>query len=167
MKFPVRSVLPASVVILVSLLGATDARACPSAQVVNVAEMDVSRIATKDQPAAVELKLPLGGAGKPQALELAVKATRFVDGAPYVVRVFAGRAGMSIEEIVAKGQALGNFSLFSTREGEVESFVVDPPNEALLTSGETLALAVQIIPANPAANIGDSALEVIDAQLIE
>jgi hypothetical protein len=114
-------------------------------------------VATEQKPATVRVQ---GGGGA------ALKVTaRPVGGEgsspPYLVGIFVGD-GQSGD---AAPKLLGSFSFYSPRAGQADTFVIPTPQLGNTAAGKDVTLSFKLIPANPAADIKDAAVEILGAQL--
>jgi len=115
-------------------------------------------VATAQTPATVQVQ----GAGD-GGIALEVTA-RPVAGAgaspPYLVGVF-DRSSPG-----AAPRLLGSFSFLPPRAGVAQTFVIPGP-QVDPANGKALTLSIKLIPANPAADIKDAAVEILGARLIK
>jgi hypothetical protein len=135
-----------------------------SCQIAMSAEQDPSRIATKNDPAVLSLDTEDAGAASSNALEITVKPTHVVADAPYLVQVYAGKSNVPEEQLVQTENLVGTFSLYIARDGETQQFIIPTPN---LAGDRGAKIALKLIPAHPQRDLGDSALEAINARLLK
>lgn len=111
-------------------------------------------IATAQKPAVLKVTSHLSDDSKAAALEV---IARPVSGAemPYLVGVFSGDANNPEAKLIS------SFSFLPQRIGEAQTFVLPTP----ANSDETLT--VKLIPANPARDIKDAAVEIVGARLVK
>lgn len=120
-------------------------------------EMVKATVATEQKPATVQVKGGNGGV----ALEVTARPVGGeTSSPPYLVGVFVG-GGQS----GAAPKLLGSFSFYPPRAGEAETFVIPRPEFDDSAPGKDVTLSFKLIPANPAADIKDAAVEILGARV--
>lgn len=115
-------------------------------------------IATAQKPALVRLKSVSDEGGK-SLVALEVTARPLAGDNSYLVSVFEGDASKS-----GDAKLLGSFSFFPPRLGEKQSFILPKPDQAC--AGQDLVITIRLIPANPAGDIKNAAVEIVGARLV-
>jgi hypothetical protein len=90
------------------------------------------------------------------ALEVTARPISGENSPPYLVGVFVDGSGPP--------KLLGSFSFYPARVGVAQTFVLPNPDRG--SSGQGLTLSVKLIPANPARDIKDAAVEVLGARIV-
>ena len=121
-----------------------------------------SVVATEQKPATVQV---LGGSrGDGAALEVTARPIGGdASSPPYLVGVFV--AGSQSENAAPK--LLGSFSFFPARAGEAQTFVIPKPQADDTLPAKDLTLSIRLIPANPARDIKDAAVEILGARVVK
>jgi hypothetical protein len=117
-------------------------------------------VATEQKPATVQVQDAAKGG---VALEV---TARPVGGAavspPYLVGVYEeGQPGGTAPKL------LGSFSFYPARAGVAQTFVIPRSNFDGTSKGKDVTLSIKLIPANPAADIKDAAVEILGARVVE
>jgi hypothetical protein len=113
------------------------------------------RVATAEKPAILQVS---GGVKNAAALE--VTARPISGDSPYLVGVFQPDPSGS-----GAPKLLGSFSFFPARAGVPQTFVL--PNPDSMSAGKDVTLSVRLIPANPARDIKDAAVEILGARMVK
>lgn len=130
------------------------------------AENNLPRTATFASPATILLPEEDVKSSDASALELQVRPTHVVKDAAYLVQVFATTSGTPENDVLQSQNLLGTFSLYRIKEGETQSFIVPSPTAEKLWAGGSV-IAVQLVPAHPDRDLGDTSLEVVGARWIK
>lgn len=80
---------------------------------------------------------------------------------PYLVGVYEGQPGATAPKL------LGSFSFYPARAGVAQKFVIPRSNLEETSKGKDVTLSIKLIPANPAADIKDAAVEILGARVVE
>jgi hypothetical protein len=129
--------------------------ACGS-EAVKASGAPCGRVATAQKPAILRVPSDAkGGAG----LEVTARPISGENSPPYLVGVFVGDPSGS-----GTPKLLGSFSFFPARVGVPQTFVLPNPDGG--SAGKDLTLSVKLIPANPARDIKDAAVEIVGARIV-
>lgn len=116
-------------------------------------------VATEQKPATVQVQNVANGG----ALEVTARPVGGTAASPgYLVGVF--------DEGHAEGgtaKLLGTFSFYPPRAGVAQTFVIPRTRFDEALSKGKVTLSIKLIPANPAANIKDAAVEILGARIVE
>lgn len=115
-------------------------------------------VATEQKPATVQVQDATNGG---VALEVTARPVGGAAASPgYLVGVFEGQPGGAAPKL------LGSFSFYPPRAGEAQTFVIPRSQfEETVPKGK-VTLSIKLIPANPAADIKDAAVEILGARLV-
>jgi len=121
----------------------------------------VSVVATAQKPATVQVAG--GGPGDGVALEVTARPIGGdASSPPYLVGVFAeGPSGNAAPKL------LGSFSFYPARPGEAQTFVIPKPQADDTWLAKDSTLSIKLIPANPARDIKDAAVEILGARVVK
>jgi hypothetical protein len=119
-------------------------------------------VATQREPATVQV---LGGSpGEGSALEVTARPVGGDESSPpYLVGVF--EAGGQPGNVAPK--LLGSFSFYPARAGEAQTFVIPTSQISDSPPAKNLTLSIKLIPANPARDIKDAAVEILGARVVK
>jgi hypothetical protein len=158
-RLPVALFLAWSAVFVCNTAFVGAAAAAGGGQPVNVNEVPSTAVATEQKPATVKVQGDTGGA----ALEVTARPVRGDDSSPpYLVGVFVGDGKPGS----APAKMLGSFSFYPARAGESQKFIIPKPQLGDTPPGKELTVSVKLIPANPARDIKDAAVEILGARLV-
>ena len=121
-----------------------------------------SVVATEQKPATVQVSggSPSDGA----ALEVTARPMGGDESSPpYLVGVFV--AGDQSGK--APPKLLGSFSFYPARAGQAQTFIIPKPQADDTSPTKDLTLSIKLIPANPARDIRDAAVEILGARVVK
>jgi hypothetical protein len=124
-------------------------------EIMKASEANSAHVATAERPAILQVS----GEVK-NAAALKVTARPISGDSPYLVGVFQRDPSGS-----GATKLLGSFSFFPARVGVPQTFVL--PNPDSTPTGKDVTLSVRLIPANPARDIKDAAVEILDARMVK
>jgi hypothetical protein len=117
-------------------------------------------VATEQKAATVQVQDAASSGGRLEVTARPVTGARASP--PYLVGVFEG------DGRDAAPRLLGSFSFYPPRAGEAQTFVIPRSQfDRTKSKGTDTTLSIKLIPANPAANIKDAAVEILGARVIE
>lgn len=160
-----RSILAGLVIILpalsasVAMADETEVWRCEDAAVTPTALC--SAVATGRQPVIVHVQ---GEGGHGAALEVTARPLATDISTPFLVQVYVSKTGHSIEKPL---KLLGSFSFFPVRIGQVQTFVLPKPASTGGVPVNDMTLAIRLIPANPARDLTNAAVEIMSARVID
>ncbi|MHB8271961.1 hypothetical protein [Bradyrhizobium sp.] len=115
-------------------------------------------VATEQKPATVQVQDAASGGA---ALEVTARPVGGAGASPgYLVGVYdQGQPGGAAPKL------LGSFSFYPPRAGVAQTFVIPRSQlDDMLSKGKA-TLSIKLIPANPAADIKDAAVEILGARI--
>lgn len=118
-------------------------------------------VATAKKPATLKVQSSVENGA---ALELTARPVGGDASSSYVVQVFVSEPGRSDEEA---SKLLGSFSFYPARIGRAETFILPKPQFDDASRSEKLTLLIKLIPANPALDLKDAAVEILGARVVE
>lgn len=105
--------------------------------------------------------------GTVETLELTVAPTVVSPLESYLVQVFITNPDASVYTPYSEGYRLGDFSFYPMpRVGENRTFVLPVSDEVVTTDGK-MNLLIKLISAHPEARLEHSAIEVLNAQILD
>jgi hypothetical protein len=116
-------------------------------------------VATVQKPATVQVQDAANGGA---TLEVTARPVKGAGASPgYLVGVFdEGQPGGAAPKL------LGSFSFYPPRAGVAQTFVIPRSQFDETMSKSKVTLSIKLIPANPAADIKDAAVEILGARLV-
>ena len=131
------------------------AAACRSEEV-KVTGASCSRVATAQKPAIFQLRVD---AKVGSALEITARPIEAEASPPYLVGVFVGD-----DSDRGAPKFLGSFSFYPERVGVAQTFILPKPE--VRAAAKDLTLSIKLIPANPARDVRDAAVEILSARIV-
>lgn len=158
-------VVLASGVVTAALGGNQYTRACADVSRSSFESMDEqSRVATASQPAKIFPEAGPRLLSSSSALRLTLRPTEADPDAPFLAQVFVATK-LSGTKKQGPGQLLGVVSFFPLNLGQAQDFVLPAPKQGFPSvMPQNVELTVKLIPANPARSLGNTSVEVVNAQ---
>lgn len=116
-------------------------------------------VATGSRSATVKVQ---GDAASGAALEVTVRPLSTDPSTPFLVQVYVDRRSRPHDD----AELLGSFSFLPVRVGQAQTFVLPKPVVGGLHAAD-VTLAIKLVPANPARGLGDAAVEILGARLVD
>lgn len=132
-------------------------------ETVKASEAPGAVVATEQKPATFQVHG--GGSKDGSALEVTARPVGGdASSPPYLVGVFVAPGAQSADRTP---KLLGSFSFYPASPGEVQTFVLPKPKLDDASVGKDLTLSIKLIPANPARDIKDAAVEILGARVVD